>query len=47
MSKILNNGDRKLQQEQVDNNFEKFKQMLPQLLNSHLGTFALMKDGNI
>jgi hypothetical protein len=32
---------------QVDRNFEAFKKLLPKLLRTHAGKFALMHDGDV
>ena len=34
-------------QSQVDQNYEAFKLLLPELLKTHAGKFAVMKDGKI
>jgi hypothetical protein len=34
-------------QQQVDKNYEAFTKQLPELLASHAGQFALMRDGEI
>ena len=36
-----------LKQEQVDRNYEAFQELLPGLVASHAGKFALMRDGKI
>lgn len=33
--------------EQIDKNYIAFQQKLPELVKSHLGKFALMRDGEI
>ena len=38
---------RKKQQAEVDNNYAAFEKILPEIIKSHNGEFALMKKGGI
>ncbi len=44
MSKEIN---KELKIKEIENNYAIFKNVLPQIIDNHRGTFALMKDGKI
>lgn len=44
MSQEIN---KELKLKEIKNNYETFQKVLPQIIDCHRGTFALMKDGEI
>ena len=37
--------DRMLRQDQVDQNYESFKRLMPELLRDHAGKYAVIREG--